>query len=257
MAEVDLGSKYLEATIADGVLKVVINRPNRRNAMTMEMYNGVRKAAVVADNTPEIDVVIITGVSDTFCVGGDMGGQFEENEGRVAQEADPTDMLPFPRLDRCTKIIVTAINGLCYAGGMDIVLTSDVSIASDRATFRAPEIRWGIADTFLSARLPRQVGIAAAKYLIFTCAVIDAAEALRIGLVARVVPHDELMPHVETVIEQIRSTGPQARAALKKDINRQAPPFDIDVFQRSLASDEVREGMQSFVEKRPARWNQG
>ena len=254
MTEVDLGSQYLQATLDGGILKVVLNRPVRRNAMTIQMYNGVRRACDLADINPEVAVVLITGVDDTFCVGGDMGGQFEETPGELQVGPDAIELLPFPFIEQCTKIVVSAVNGLCYAGGLDIAVTSDVCIASDRATFRAPEIRWGIADSFLSGRLPQQVGVAAAKYLIFTCAVIDAAEALRIGLVAKVVPHDDLMSRVSEVIDQILATGPEARIALKKDINRQAPPLDVEVFRRSMLSEEIVEGIQSFVEKRPARW---
>jgi enoyl-CoA hydratase/carnithine racemase len=254
MGSIDLGSKYLAANVESSVLKVVINRPERRNAMTMEMYNGIKKATVVADNSPDIDLILITGVDDTFCVGGDMGGQHEETKGRLAMETDVTDMLPFRHLERCSKLIVTAVNGLCYAGGLDIVLCGDVSIASDRARFRAPEIRWGIADSFLAGRLPRQVGVAAAKYLIFTCAVIDAKEAAQVGLVGKVVPHEELESHTSWVVEQIVSTGPAARSALKKEINSQASAFDPEIFVRSIRSGEASEGMTSFVEKRPAKW---
>ncbi len=254
MNNVDLGSKYLKATIENNVLKIIINRPERRNAMTMEMYNGIKRGTILADRKKEIDLILITGVDDTFCVGGDMGGQHEETDGRVAQEVDPLDMLPFRHLEQCSKIIVTSINGLCYAGGLDIMLCSDVSIASDRATFRAPEIRWGIADSFLAARLPQQIGFAAAKYLIFTCAVIDAAEAGKIGLVGKVVSHETLQEQTDIIVEQIRSTGPSARSALKKVINHQHPAYDPEVFARSLRSEEMKEGFQSFIEKRPAKW---
>lgn len=255
MNSLDLGSNFLISTIEDDVLKVIINRPERRNAMTLEMYNGIKRAALFADSSPDVNALLITGIGDTFCVGGDMGGQYEETEGRVALEADPTDMFPFQYLERCAKLVVTVINGLCYAGGLDIVLCSDISISSDRATFRAPEIRWGIADSFLSARLPSQVGVGVAKYLMFTCAVIDANEAERIGLVGKIVPHNELESHTEWVLQQIRSTGPAARSALKRDINCHAAKFDTEIFIRSIRSGEFSEGVQSFVERRDAKWS--
>src|SRR5438309_1788474 len=137
---IDLGSRHLHASTADGVLRVVIDRPERRNALTIEMYHGLKKAAVLAERDPAIDVLLVTAAGDHFCVGGEMGGRHE--------------------------------------GGA------------------------GLAET----------------------------------------------------IERIRQTGPQARAALKRDLNRQLPAIDFTMFTASLASDEVREGFAAFVEKRPPAW---
>lgn len=253
MQRVDLGSKFLDGTLHEGVLRVVINRPERRNACTIEMYHGIKKAAVLADKDPAVDAVLLTGVGDVFCVGGEMGGR-HEGGAALDRDTDGLDLLPFRQLESTGKIVVTAINGLCQGGGLNMVLCSDVSIASDRATFRAPELLRGVADPFLPARLPARIGTALAKYLLFTAAVIDAAEAERIGLVARVVPHDELDGAVAGALEQIRATGPAARAAVKQDINRHLPRFDMAMFGRSLRSPEVAEGFQAFVEKRPPRW---
>ena len=255
MPQVDLGSQYLDGSIRDGALQVVINRPARRNACTIEMYHGLKKAAVLAESDPAIDALVITGVGDVFCVGGEMGGQ-HEGGGSVDRATDGLDLLPFRQLESLGKIVVTAVNGLCHGGGLNLVLCSDIALASDRATFRAPELLRGVADPFLPARLPARVGLAAAKYLLFTAVSIDAIEAARIGLVSKILAHDDLAGHVEWVIEQIRSTG-AARAAVKQDMNRHLPPFDMPMFARSLRSAEVAEGFQAFVEKRPPRWPRG
>src|SRR5262249_43131268 len=153
---------------------------------------------------------------------GEMGGQ---HEGGVAldRETDGLDFLPFRPLETTRAIVICAINGLCQGGGLNMTLCSDIALASDRATFRAPELLRGVADPFLPARLPARIGTALAKYLLFTGAVIDATEAARIGLIAKVVPHESLEVEAERVIEQVRLTGPAARAALKHDINRQLP----------------------------------
>jgi enoyl-CoA hydratase/carnithine racemase len=105
--------------------------------------------------------------------------------------------------------------------------------------------------------LPARVGTAVAKYLLFTAATIDAHEAARIGLIAAVVPHADLSARIDWVLEQIRRTAPAARAAVKQDVNRHLPPFDMPMFARSLRSAEVVEGFQAFVEKRPPRWPRG
>src|SRR5881628_2020866 len=250
---VDLGSRHLHASRVDGVLRVVIDRPERRNALTVEMYHGLKKAAVLAERDPALDVLLVTAAGDWFCVGGEMGGKHEGGTG-LDRETDGIDLLPFVQFERCPKIVVMGINGACQGGGLNMTLTSDLAIAVERATFRAPELLRGVADCYLGARLATRVGIARAKLLLFTAAEVTAAEALAMGLVARVVPHAELEAAIAETIERIRQTGPQARAALKRDLNRQLPAIDFTMFMASLASDEVREGFAAFVEKRPPAW---
>jgi enoyl-CoA hydratase/carnithine racemase len=256
MTTIDLGSTGLKATKADGVLRVVLDRPERKNACTVEMYHGIKKAAVLAERDPQIDVVVLTGAGDTFCVGGEMGGKHEGGQ-PLDRETDGLDLTPFVQLERCPKIVLVAINGMCQGGGLVMTLMSDVSVVSDRATFRVPELLRGVADCYLGARLASRVGTARAKYLLFTAQYFGAAEALAMGLVSRVVPHAELDAAVAETVGWIRQTGPRARTSLKQDLNRQLPPIDMPMFAASLASDEVREGFKAFVEKRPPSWSPG
>jgi enoyl-CoA hydratase/carnithine racemase len=253
---IDLGSRHLDARSEGGVLRVRIDRPEKRNATTQEMYRGLKRAAILADADPEIDVLLVTGTGEWFGAGGDMSGASEDPEG-LATELDPTDHFPFRHFDQCRKIVVAAVNGLCHAGGLDLVLWSDVSVASERASFRAPELLRGAPDPWLSARLVAQVGLARAKYMLFTAAVIGAAEAAAMGLVGRVVRDAEFDGHVEWVIQEIRRTAPAARALLKADVNRHLPPVDVSIFRRAIASPELAEGLRAFVEKRPPRWPRG
>src|ERR671931_187291 len=96
----------------------------------------------------------------------------------VDRETDGIDLLPFVQFERCPKIVVMGINGMCQGGGLNLTLTSDLAVASERATFRAPELLRGVADCFLGARLASRVGMARAKLLLFTAAELTAAEAL-------------------------------------------------------------------------------
>ena len=251
--KVDLGSRHLQGTKGGGVLRVVIDRPERRNALTIEMYHGLKKAAVLAESDPEVDVLVVTSVGEYFCVGGEMGGQHEGGQ-LLDRETDRYDLLPFVEFERCPKIVVMAINGMCQGGGLNMTLMSDISVVSDRARFRAPELLRGVADCFLGARLASRIGIARAKYLLFTAQYITAQDALAMGLISRVVPHAQLDEAVAETIEWIRQTGPRARTLLKRDLNRHLPAIDYPMFAESLASDEVREGFAAFVEKRPPRW---
>jgi len=253
MTAIDLGSRHLHATTGDGVLRVVIDRPERRNALTIEMYHGLKKAAVLAERDAAVDVLLVTATGEWFCVGGEMGGK-HEGGAPIDRETDGIDLLPFVQFERCPKIVLMGINGMCQGGGLNMTLMSDLAVASERATFRAPELLRGVADCFLGARLASRVGIARAKTLLFTAAEVSAAEALAMGLVSRVVPHGELETAVAETIERVRQTGPRARTALKRDLNRHLPTIDFPMFVESLASDEVREGFAAFVEKRPPRW---
>ena len=252
---IDLGSRHLRASKDRGVIRVVIDRPERRNALTIEMYHGIKKAVVLAERDPDVDVVVVTSTGEYFCVGGEMGGQHEGGQ-PLDRETERFDLLPFVELERCPKIILMAINGVCQGGGLNMTLMSDISVVSDRATFRAPELLRGVADCFLGARLASRIGVARAKYLLFTAQSVSAPEALAMGLIARVVPHAQLEAAVDETINWIRQTGPRARTALKRDINRHLPAIDFAMFAESLASEEVREGFAAFVGKRAPQWTQ-
>ena len=249
----ELGSRHVVAEVRDRVLHLRLDRPGRRNAVTQDMYRALKRAAVWADGQSELDAVCLTGTDEWFAAGGDMSGVAEDPEG-LAAEWDPTDHFPFRHLERCGALWVARINGLAHAGGLLLALHCDVSIASDRASFRAPELLRGIPDPFLTARLAEFVGLARARYLLFSAATVPAAEAAAMGLVGRVVPHDQLDDAVDEVLSAIAATGPAARRAVKQDLNRRLAPPDTQLFFRSIRSPEMAEGMAAFVEKRPPEW---
>jgi enoyl-CoA hydratase/carnithine racemase len=254
MGQIDLGSRHLRASAQDGVLTVTLDRLERRNACTIDMYHGIKKAAVLAEKDPSIDVLVITGTGEVFCVGGEMGERHEAGSSIDARH-DDWDVVPFVQIERCPKIVVCAVNGLCQGGGLNLVLVSDVCVASENAQFRAPELLRGIADCWLSARLAAHVGMARAKYLMFAAPTISAAEAAAMGLVARVSTVSGFATAVRETIDQIRQTAPRARRAVKYDLNRGLPTIDVEMFTGSLASEEAAEGFRAFMEKRKPRWS--
>jgi len=253
MSAVDLGSRFLHGSLADGVLRVVIDRPERRNALTIEMYHGIKKAAVLAERDPAVDLLLITAEGEYFCVGGEMAGQHEGGQ-PLDRETDGLDLTPFVQLERCPKIVLLGIGGMCQGGGLVMTLMSDLAVVSERARFRVPELLRGVADCYLGARLAARVGIARAKHLLFTARYFSAAEALAMGLVSEVVPHERLDAAIDETIALVRQTAPGARSAIKRDLNRHLPPIDMPMFAESLRGDEVREGFQAFAEKRPPSW---
>ena len=219
----DLGSPNIVAEVDGRVLHLRIDRAERRNAFTQDMYRAIKRAAVWADEQPELDAVCLTGTDEWFGAGGDMAGRASDPEG-LAVEWDPTDQFPFRHIERCSKLWVARINGLCHAGGLVLTLHCDVTIASDRARFRAPELLRGIPDPFLTSRLAEAGRPGQGRA---TCCSrrreIGAAEAGAMGLVGAVVPHDELDARVDAVLAQIARTGPAARAAVKRDLNQRLP----------------------------------
>jgi len=249
----DLGSPSIVAHLDGRVLHLRIDRVERRNAFTQDMYRALKRAAVWADGQRELDAVCLTGTDRWFGAGGDMAGNAADPEG-LATEWDPTDQFPFRHIGRCSKLWVAKINGLCHAGGLDLALSCDIAVASDQARFRVPELLRGIPDPFMSARLVEAVGLARARYLFFTAAEIDAAEAAQMGLVGKVVAHDELDAHVAWVLEQVALTGPTARSAVKADLHSRLPVPDYSLFHRFMRSPEMFEGMAAFVQKRPPVW---
>ena len=247
----DLGSANVVASIDDGVLHVRIDRPDRRNSFTQEMYRSLKRAAVWADRQPELDVVCLTGTDEWFGAGGDLSRPRDAPD--LQSEWDSTDHFPFRHIERCRKIWLAKINGVCHAGGVDLLLHCDVTIASNRARFRLPELLRGLPDPHMSARLVASVGLARARYMIFTASELTAQEAFDAGLIGAVVPHDDLDERVSWAIERIKSTGPGARAALKREINSRFPAADMGLFSQ-VSSEEMREGMASFVDKRDPVW---
>jgi enoyl-CoA hydratase/carnithine racemase len=148
------------------------------------------------------------------------------------------------------------VNGLAQAAGLIAVLTSDLVIASDRARFRVPETRRGLTEPYIPRRLAATIGLARARWMIYTAEEIDAAQALAWGLVAKVVPHPELDEAVAQAIAALRRTGPQSRAHYKRMITQTLPPITLDEYLLSMRSPEALEGMRSFAEKRPPSWGQ-
>ena len=249
----DLGSRHLRFERRGPIAWCIIDRPKARNALTSAMYFGLRKAVERVNSDPALRALVLTGVDDVFAPGGEMGGRHDDDTAGVG-ELLGTGVLPFHALRHSAAPVVAAVNGICQGGGLMLAMLADVAVASERASFRAPELLRGVADAWFAAVLPEQVGIARARELMFTGRRIDAAEALRIGLVARVVPHDQLQDAARQLVREILQTAPTARAQWKRMVNARYGWVDEPGFEASLRGDECLEGFRAFVEKRPPSW---
>ncbi len=251
--EHELGTPHLRLERDGPVAWCVIDRPAARNALTPAMYFGLRRAVRLVNADPDLRALVVTGVGDVFAPGGDLGGRSEPGETPVPDIGN--DILPFLAIRDSRAPVIAAVNGLCQGGGLLIAMLSDIAVASDRATFRAPELLRGVPDAFYAAVLPAHVGLAVARDLLLSARVIDAAEAQRLGLISRVVPHDELRSAALEAAHQVLRTAPSARAHVKRMLNERYGSIDQQTMFWALeTSDEPREGMRAFMEKRPPNW---
>ena len=251
--------------VLDGhVLTITLNRPARRNALNWRAYDELTAAARSADADPQVRCIIITGADPAFCAGDDVGEIMAARDGGIAKRgASIIHNPPTPAaiaLLGCGKPVIAAINGAAIGWGFELALFADLRIASAQARFSEMFVKRGLScDVGGFYRLPALVGPEKAAELLFTGDVIDAAEALRIGLVGRVVAHASLLDEARALAARIATNPPLAVRALKTGLRRSAygDPHEIgswamDTIRRLAATDDHREGVASFLEKRPA-----
>jgi enoyl-CoA hydratase len=248
-----LGTPFLTFTRQGPFAICTIDRPQARNAFTPAMYFGIRYAISRVNADDELAGLLITGAGDVFAPGGDLGQGGADDWMDFASTLS-MDVTPFDTLRTSAKPVVAAVNGLCQGGGLQIALCSDMAVVSERATFRVPELFRGIADTYYSQMLARIIGPVRTRDLMFTGRVLTAREALDWGMVARVVPHHELLETARDVLAQCCRTAPAARASIKASLDHYLGLFDRIGMQSSLTGPEAREGFRAFKEKRSPEW---
>lgn len=242
------------------VATITLNRPERRNALNYRAYDELEAAFRAASADPHVRAVIVTGADPAFCSGDDVG-EIMAGPKSVSARAAPTEIKPTPAamaaLD-CTKPVIAAVNGAAVGWGMELALFADIRIASERARFAELFVKRGlVSDVGGFYRLPAIVGPAKAAELLFTGDIIDAAEALRIGLVSEVLAHPDLLPRAKILAGRIAANPPLAVQRLKQGLNRTAygDPREIGAWAMAsirelMRTEDHREGVASFLEKR-------
>ncbi len=245
----------------DGVGTITLNRPDKLNAfagrMRQELSDVVRHAA--ADD--EVRVVVITGSGRAFCAGADISYMRELIEGRdwkAAGELVEAGRQVVTAIRSARKPVIASVNGPAAGGGANMALSCDIRIASDRASIGQTFNRIGLhPDWGGTYFLPRLVGPAKALELIFSGEMVPAAEALRLGLFNRVVPHDELAGATRTLAQQLAAKPPIALALAKAAIYEAeavtlegALDLELENQLRCFRSEDAYEGLIAFLEKR-------
>lgn len=244
-------------TIGPGAV-IRLNRPDRRNALSNKLIFELTEAVSAAAADASVRVIVLTGSATCFSAGADLSeavaidaAEFRPWNKRFALLAEQIEQAPKP--------VIAAISGYCFTGGMELALACDLRIATDTATFAMTSARIGsVAGFGGTQRLPRLVGPAAAKRMMFRAEPIDAAEALRIGLVDAVVSVDDLDRYVADEVELYATRGPLSLAMTKRAVDnglqvdlRSGLEIEADIVAQVFATDDKQEGMRAFLEKRP------
>ena len=247
----------VEVTKKNNIAVITMNRPEALNALNKAVFAEFEAALDDVEKDNDVYVVIITGAGRAFIAGADIGEMAPMNvaEGLAFSELGNRILL---RVDLMEKPTSAAVNGFALGGGCELALACAIRLASEKAKFGQPEVGLGITPGFSGTqRLPRRVGIAKAKELIFSGKVIGAAEAKEIGLVNAVYAPEELIPGAVAMAKSFTANAPIAVKYSKACIDR-GMQMDIDdgialeneLFAMCFATADQKEGMGAFMEKR-------
>jgi enoyl-CoA hydratase len=244
---------------------LVLNRPERRNALSAEMWRAIPGIIRHLADDGEVRSLALTGEGgEAFAAGADIS-EFAGNrdDADAARLYDAMTIDAFAALQNCRKPVIAVIDGYCLGGGLALALACDIRIASDRSIFALPPARLGLAYPLAGLRqLLATVSAARAKELLFTARRVDAAEALRIGLVHAAVPGASLIAEAESVLAMVEANAPLSIAAAKGMINalsgvseEAGPEALAGLADACFDSDDYKEGRRAFLEKRPPRFS--
>lgn len=247
--------------VENGIALITIDRPDKLNALTLQMYDDLGRAFDRARDDDRVGVVVLTGAGDrAFCVGADLHesipalaeGRFDISHWDAAHQKHTSLYKP----------VIAAVNGLCLGGGFEIVLSTDLRICSDQARFAFPEVAIGVVPAGGTlTRLIRQISYAHAMELLLLGDQIDAVEAHRIGLVNRVVPHQHVLGAALETADRLLTRSGTALETVKSSVHQLADmpaeaAFHAEALygQKAFGSPDAKEGLAAFTERRPARF---
>jgi enoyl-CoA hydratase/carnithine racemase len=252
----------LEYHASGGIARVTINRPERRNALSSEVLEGLRDACATARVDDDVRVVVLTGAGDTaFCAGADLGTMVGDAGAIAAHDGRGVFADVLRDLWALGKPTIARVRGYALAGGFGLAMACDLVVAADDAQFGTPEINVGLWPFMITVPLLRAMPARVALDLMMTGRRIDANEATRLGLVSRLTRVDDLDRTVDALAEELATKSPVAmrigRGSFFRALEMHADEA-LDYLQSQLTvtslSEDTAEGVQAFVEKREPRW---
>ena len=258
----DMSYEHLLFNVDDGVATITVNRPDKLNALDDAVIAEIHRAADELRARSDVRGALVTGAGPkAFVAGADIAemasqGPWEAKARALGGQA------AFRRIETSPKPVIAAVNGFALGGGCELAMACHLRVASEKARFGQPEVKLGITPGFGGTqRLPRLIGKGRALDLILTGRMVDAAEALQIGLVNRVVPPADVLAEAEALLRSILAMGPLAVALSLEAVDRgldmgldDALQLEANHFGLAAASADMREGMAAFLEKREARF---
>jgi methylglutaconyl-CoA hydratase len=258
-----MGYNTLQLEFTGEIATITLNRPDKRNAISPQMIEEILAAFDEVETNPA-RVLVLTGAGKAFCSGMDLDALKALAAQSAAEQREDADRLVrlFQRIRSFPKPTVAAVNGPAIAGGCGIATLCDFTIAVPEAKFGYPEVRIGFLPAVVSVFLVRQIGEKQARDLLLTGKIIEAAEAFRLGLVTQISPPGELMSAAQTLAATLIAASPTSVLMTKKLlVDFAEPEIARELELAAEASAHIRttrdfqEGLASFLEKRPPRWN--
>ena len=258
--------EFLLYDVVDRVATITLNRPERLNALNPGMREELLEAVTHSDARADVRVMVITGAGRGFCSGGDVKAMNEANEGgqssALSDKVAPARDKVVLAMRDASKPLLAAVNGAAAGAGMNLALACDIRIASKQARFGQSFSRRGLhPDWGGTYFLPRIVGMAKACELIFTGKMIDADEALRLGIVSQLAEHDDLMATTMTLAHSIAAGPPIAirlarRAMYRSQDSSLRDALEFETYAQNICREtaDAKEGIKAFVEKREPRF---
>jgi enoyl-CoA hydratase len=259
----------IEVVKENGIHIITINRPERRNSLDLPHFGALADAWVDFRDDADARVAIVTGTGKDFCVGADLKSfvpMVTENidalaSGQSEIRAD-AGLVAVLREFELWKPVIAAVNGTCVAGGMEMLLGTDIRIASETATFGIAEPKRGLfPGGGTTVRLPRQIPFPWAMEILLTAEAVDAATALRMGIVNTVVPQEDLLDVAKEFAQRILVNAPLAVEAVKRSVLstlrmplKEAFEFELMEAAQVFMTEDAKEGPRAFAEKRPPVW---
>jgi enoyl-CoA hydratase/carnithine racemase len=256
-------SEYVSVEDRDRVRHIVLDRPDKRNAINHDMVLELRDAARNAFEAADIHCVVVHGEGKAFSAGIDVYQLGNIGAGAAMLRGFRRDCIEFANLlEEMPKPVIAQIHGACLGLGAEIALACDLRVLADDTLFGLPETKLGlIPDVGGSSRLPAVVGLGIAKELIMTGRTIDAAECHRIGIANRVAGASEIEEATQELVDELLEAAPLASGLAKRVIDGIAKPTlatsleqEVSIQQTLVATDDFREAGAAFMEKRPPRF---
>jgi enoyl-CoA hydratase len=258
-----VSDQHLLVDVRDGIAVVTVNRPDKLNALNDAVMEELSAAFTALADDHSVRGVILTGAGDKAFVAGADIGELAEQSPVSGQERSRRGQAVLDRIEGLGKPVIAAVNGFALGGGCELALACHVRVAAESARLGTPEVKLGIMCGYGGTqRLARLVGKGRALEMLLTGDMVDAAEALRIGLVNRVVPKEKLLDESQALLRKMLANGPLSLRFTLEAVNRglemplgEGQAFEATLFGLIATTDDMKEGTRAFLEKRPPKFH--